>query len=406
MNLIEQNLAAQDIILSALTEAYAQTADTRKAVDETLKHRELIISSLNASYDAYEDLLAKTTKGLEFYRKMEINISKLLQRVKNTCKVQEEERAQILARNLAKAHALNDVSNPEINDRFFQMLPKEQNATDNGLKLKDYLEHKLTNILVYQNQYPDLNIQSNTKIKTDQAVEKVLDTDHNGTNENFNLHTTVSQFSDHKQAHQYHEDKYPDYFTSQQSICNSQNMYGETVNASSNLNSSFPRAGTTFSDSVYRQAGKIKAVTELASGSETYSGYTFLPKSSMQYPSDLDSKDQHSTPCYNPNNSCSYPVSQVIHGNPAYQAIQNISTGSFQHQNLSPVQMQLRQQIKLEPEIEICAELHQSVPNVMAIHQSYNSLTEGKESVYVSSSIQNTTQHGQSQISDSQQVAL
>ncbi|KAJ9584232.1 hypothetical protein L9F63_021437, partial [Diploptera punctata] len=99
VNLIEQNLIAQDNILKALTEAYARYAGTRKAVSELVHKREATVSALISSYDAYEDLLAKSSKGLEFYRKLETNVTKLLQRVKGTCKVQEEEREQILVKN-------------------------------------------------------------------------------------------------------------------------------------------------------------------------------------------------------------------------------------------------------------------------------------------------------------------
>lgn len=117
VTLIEQNLAAQDNILAALTDAYAQTANIRKGVEEILKRREHIISSLIASYDAYEDLLAKSSKGLEFYRKLEINVSKLLQRVKSTCKVQEEEREHILAQDNKNSQEKIDTITSTVYDR-------------------------------------------------------------------------------------------------------------------------------------------------------------------------------------------------------------------------------------------------------------------------------------------------
>ncbi|GLH05002.1 Tyrosine-protein phosphatase non-receptor type 61F [Gryllus bimaculatus] len=103
VSLVEQNLAAQDNILRALTDAYARYGSTRKATNEAVRKREATISALIASYDAYEDLLAKSSKGLEFYRKLEVNVSKLLQRVRSACKVQEEEREQVLAKALPAA---------------------------------------------------------------------------------------------------------------------------------------------------------------------------------------------------------------------------------------------------------------------------------------------------------------
>lgn len=146
VNLIEQNLAAQDNILAALTDAYAQTANVRKGVEEILKRRELTISSLVASYDAYEDLLAKSSKGLEFYRKLEINISKLLQRVKSTCKVQEEEREQILA-------AQDSKNLPENSETVAATTYEPRARPSSGLKLKDYLNSRTENLSSQQNQY-------------------------------------------------------------------------------------------------------------------------------------------------------------------------------------------------------------------------------------------------------------
>ncbi|XP_035743780.1 tyrosine-protein phosphatase non-receptor type 23-like [Vespa mandarinia] len=146
VSLIEQNLAAQDNILAALTDAYAQTGDVRKIVEDVLKRREFMISSLIASYDAYEDLLTKANKGLEFYRKLEINVSKLLQRVKSTCKVQEEEREQILAQDNKNVYNKTETST---------LTNYEQGQTRNtsGLKLKDYLHNRTDNISTLSNQY-------------------------------------------------------------------------------------------------------------------------------------------------------------------------------------------------------------------------------------------------------------
>lgn len=156
VSLIEQNLAAQDNILKALTEAYARYAGTRKATNEILRKREAMVSALVSSYDAYEDLIAKSSKGLEFYRKLETNVNKLLQRVKSTCKVQDEEREQMLVKNkktLPSAHTVTE---------------KERSATDSpvpssgGPKLKDYLENmKLgatTGVGGYVSGYPSVSV--------------------------------------------------------------------------------------------------------------------------------------------------------------------------------------------------------------------------------------------------------
>lgn len=146
MNLLIQNLSAQENILTALTEAYAQTAETRKEIEEQLKRREATITSLITSFDAYEDLLSKSSKGLEFYRKLESNVGKLLQRVKSTCKVQEEEREQILAQNKMTIES-SSASNKAMHVPTTSATPK----------LKDYLASraalKQSSVsLAYQNQ--------------------------------------------------------------------------------------------------------------------------------------------------------------------------------------------------------------------------------------------------------------
>uniref|UniRef100_A0A6B2EHM7 Putative tyrosine-protein phosphatase non-receptor type 23 n=1 Tax=Phlebotomus kandelakii TaxID=1109342 RepID=A0A6B2EHM7_9DIPT len=125
--LIEQNLSAQTNILQALTEAYAECAPAMKALVETKHKREHFFSSLAASYDIYEDLLGKSAKGLEFYRKLQGNVQKLLTRIKAARDVQEEERQQRLksTNTPSPSHGVPESSNP---------------ATKSGPKLKDYLK--------------------------------------------------------------------------------------------------------------------------------------------------------------------------------------------------------------------------------------------------------------------------
>ncbi|XP_039279943.1 LOW QUALITY PROTEIN: tyrosine-protein phosphatase non-receptor type 23 [Nilaparvata lugens] len=127
VSLLEQNLSAQDNILKALTDAYAESADTRKSIIEILRQRSLMLSALMSSYDAYEDLIAKSNKGLEFYRKLETNVTKLLQRVKGTCKVQEEERETILLKNGKTLPSKLKLNN------------EKEVSGGGGLKLKDLL---------------------------------------------------------------------------------------------------------------------------------------------------------------------------------------------------------------------------------------------------------------------------
>lgn len=123
--LIDTNLSAQENILRALKETYAKYGSTRKSTSELAKKRAMMISSLIASYDAYEDLISKSSKGLDFYTKLENNVAKLLQRVKGTCKVQDEEREQRL-NSMKKSDVGTNQIDPSVPT----------------LKLKDYLNIK------------------------------------------------------------------------------------------------------------------------------------------------------------------------------------------------------------------------------------------------------------------------
>lgn len=100
--MIEQNLTAQANILKAVVDAYAKFNPTRRYVQEVLSKRASVIAALVNSYDTYDDLLAKAGKGQEFYDKLEANVTKLLQRIKSTCKVHDEEREQVLAKHNKK----------------------------------------------------------------------------------------------------------------------------------------------------------------------------------------------------------------------------------------------------------------------------------------------------------------
>ena len=57
--MIEQNLRAQENILTALTEVNAKYASTRRVVADLIAAREAQIEALTGSFNAYEDLLIK-----------------------------------------------------------------------------------------------------------------------------------------------------------------------------------------------------------------------------------------------------------------------------------------------------------------------------------------------------------
>lgn len=126
--LIDQNLKAQDNILAALTEHYAQTAPVLKTINDVKHKRDNFFSSLAASYDVYEDLLAKSAKGLEFYKKLQGNVQKLLARVKAACDVQNEDRQQRM--NSMRPKASTNVG--------LGITPPASKST--APKLKDYLK--------------------------------------------------------------------------------------------------------------------------------------------------------------------------------------------------------------------------------------------------------------------------
>ncbi|XP_054736176.1 tyrosine-protein phosphatase non-receptor type 23 [Anastrepha obliqua] len=137
--LLDQNMLAQKNILQALTEAYAKAAPVLKTLADVKHKREAFFSSLAASYDVYEDLLAKSAKGLEFYKKLSGNVQKLLTRLKAARDVQSEERQQRLKNQTSNA------PNPTFNTaKPISPNPTPNSATSGTPKLRDYLKSKNT----------------------------------------------------------------------------------------------------------------------------------------------------------------------------------------------------------------------------------------------------------------------
>ncbi|UYV64196.1 PTPN23 [Cordylochernes scorpioides] len=96
VTLLEQNMAAQEKILKALTQANANFADTRRALLDILAKRTSKIDELLASYKALFELTEQSQKGLEFFGKLAASVGKLKDRVRGVAKVQEEERVKQL----------------------------------------------------------------------------------------------------------------------------------------------------------------------------------------------------------------------------------------------------------------------------------------------------------------------
>lgn len=127
---IDKNMSAQPNILRALTECYARCAVFIKSTLDVKQKRDQFFTALATSYDVYDDLLGKSSKGLEFYKKLQANIQKLLARVRAAHDVQDEERQQRLLSIKPTA--------PK---------PVETAAKPDGRpRLKDYLKNGLINV--------------------------------------------------------------------------------------------------------------------------------------------------------------------------------------------------------------------------------------------------------------------
>uniref|UniRef100_A0A1B0AJE8 Tyrosine-protein phosphatase non-receptor type 23 n=1 Tax=Glossina pallidipes TaxID=7398 RepID=A0A1B0AJE8_GLOPL len=139
LQLIDQNLLAQENILKALTENYAKAAPILKTLADVKHKRETFFTSLAASYDVYEDLLSKSSKGLEFYTKLSANVQKLLSRCKSARDVQAEERQQRLIGVTSKNSNNSSVHSSDT----YNFNSSTSGSVNCGTpKLRDYLKSK------------------------------------------------------------------------------------------------------------------------------------------------------------------------------------------------------------------------------------------------------------------------
>lgn len=243
VKLLEQNLSAQSNILRALTDCYARCAPYIKAVVDTKHRREHFYSSLASSYDVYDDLLGKSSKGLEFYKKLQGNIQKLLARVKGAKDVQDEERQQRLKS-----------TKPEVN----------VSSTSSGPKLKDYLNKNQSN---KGNPLPDSYTPSRASHGSEQATVS-----NNGTAYQVN----------YPQAN----DPPPPYVPYGAYNNMYSNQYPTIDSGPATYNQSSPyNAGNTASDNAFEQNGSTNAPQSL---------YAPNPHSSTVTPAQHQIYDQHS----------------------------------------------------------------------------------------------------------------
>ncbi|XP_031849254.2 tyrosine-protein phosphatase non-receptor type protein myopic isoform X2 [Nomia melanderi] len=313
VSLIEQNLSAQDNILAALTDAYAQTANVRKGVEEILKRREHMVSSLIASYDAYEDLLGKSSKGLEFYRKLEINVSKLLQRVKSTCKVQEEEREHILAQD-------NKSSQEKVDPMTTTAYDQSTVRSGSGLKLKYYLNNKAENVQsqyynTYKGQARPFPSDATAKAYLNDAVDKSI------------IHSAGIPVPDAAASAQAMQQYYPTPYTDYKSnlpytydtISYSENP---TVNHSSGQ--SYAQINNTDTADTYPQIPPAGTTTSITNTTAHYPTNSFA--SNGQFSAVLDGQHKYPTNSqlqYNlPSNAMQYEAYQPVAGYTGYNVAQ------------------------------------------------------------------------------------
>ncbi|XP_070585197.1 tyrosine-protein phosphatase non-receptor type 23 [Erythrolamprus reginae] len=99
---LEQNLAAQENILKALTEANVKYAAVRKTLAEVEHKWNTTLQTLVASYEAYEDLMKKSQEGKEFYADLEGKVAKLLEKAQAACKTADTARRVIAEKGMKK----------------------------------------------------------------------------------------------------------------------------------------------------------------------------------------------------------------------------------------------------------------------------------------------------------------
>uniref|UniRef100_A0A8D2JKH9 Tyrosine-protein phosphatase non-receptor type 23 n=1 Tax=Varanus komodoensis TaxID=61221 RepID=A0A8D2JKH9_VARKO len=99
---LEQNLAAQENVLKALTEANVKYAAVRKVLAEVERKWNSTLQTLVASYEAYEDLMKKSQEGKDFYADLESKVVKLLEKGRGACKAAEAARQQSLGKEMKR----------------------------------------------------------------------------------------------------------------------------------------------------------------------------------------------------------------------------------------------------------------------------------------------------------------
>lgn len=111
---LEQNLTAQDNILRALAESNAAYTLARRQLQEASTEREQFINSLTVSFKSVNELLDKAERGVEFFDKLNKQLSSLLDEVKDFCskqKVEYDSKKRLMDRVNSMMNGNNGVHN-------------------------------------------------------------------------------------------------------------------------------------------------------------------------------------------------------------------------------------------------------------------------------------------------------
>ena len=92
IELLNQNMSAQDNIMTALTAANAEFVPTRKAKVDNEKKRQERIKQLTDSYKKYQDVLCHIEKGIYFYRRLLDSVKGINTRINSFIASQEQHR--------------------------------------------------------------------------------------------------------------------------------------------------------------------------------------------------------------------------------------------------------------------------------------------------------------------------
>lgn len=157
--LIRMNLAAQNNILAALTDANASFGDYRKKIIDVNKNRMDQVLALTAAYDVYVDVSQKTEEGLKFYSTLFSMIKGLgnaVEAIETAFEEEKKEKEKEMLRGLEEhANGMKWITSAQNikKDTDHISVGSENVSSDNKLemgfkrlRLKDCLEYYRNNI--------------------------------------------------------------------------------------------------------------------------------------------------------------------------------------------------------------------------------------------------------------------